>query len=166
DYRSSSLAVALSELALARSKEVAAKVDEALGGYGLFGVELFIKDDEVWFSEVSPRPHDTGMVTLISQDLSEFALHVRAILGLPIGTITQYGPSASAVVLRDGHSQDIRYQGIGEALALVSGSQLRLFGKPEIAGRRRLGVALARGQQCEEAVEKAKAVAARVEVIC
>lgn len=104
------------------------------------------------------------MVTLISR-ISEFALHVRAILGLPIGTITQYGPSASAVVLRDGHSQDIRYQGIGEALALVSGAQLRLFGKPEIAGRRRLGVALARGQQCEEAVEKAKAVAARVEVI-
>ncbi|CAJ1770918.1 Formate-dependent phosphoribosylglycinamide formyltransferase [Aeromonas salmonicida] len=138
----------------------------ALGGYGLFGVELFIRGDEVWFSEVSPRPHDTGMVTLISQDLSEFALHVRAILGLPIGTITQYGPSASAVVLRDGHSQDIRYQGIGAALALVSGAQLRLFGKPEIAGRRRLGVALARGQQCEEAVEKAKAVAARVEVIC
>ena len=88
----------MSELALARSKEVAAKVVEALGGYGLFGVELFIRGDEVWFSEVSPRPHDTGMVTLISQDLSEFALHVRAILGLPIGTITQYGPSASAVV--------------------------------------------------------------------
>lgn len=165
DYRESWQPQVMSELALARSKEVAAKVVEALGGYGLFGVELFIKGDEVWFSEVSPRPHDTGMVTLISQDLSEFALHVRAILGLPIGTITQYGPSASAVVLRDGHSQDIRYQGIGEALALVSGAQLRLFGKPEIAGRRRLGVALARGQQCEEAVEKAKAVAARVEVI-
>ena len=165
DYRESWQPQAMSELALARAKEVAARVVEALGGYGLFGVELFIRGDEVWFSEVSPRPHDTGMVTLISQDLSEFALHVRAILGLPIGTITQYGPSASAVVLRDGHSQDIRYQGIGEALALVSGAQLRLFGKPEIAGRRRLGVALARGQQCEEAVEKAKAVAARVEVI-
>ena len=166
DYRESWQPQAMSTLALARSKEVAAKVVGALGGYGLFGVELFIRGDEVWFSEVSPRPHDTGMVTLISQDLSEFALHVRAILGLPIGTITQYGPSASAVVLRDGHSQDIRYQGIGEALALVSGAQLRLFGKPEIAGRRRLGVALARGQQCEEAVEKAKEVAARVEVIC
>ena len=165
DYRESWQPQAMSELALARAKEVAARVVEALGGYGLFGVELFIRGDEVWFSEVSPRPHDTGMVTLISQDLSEFALHVRAILGLPIGTITQYGPSASAVVLRDGHSQDICYQGIGEALALVSGAQLRLFGKPEIAGRRRLGVALAHGQQCEEAVEKAKAVAARVEVI-
>ncbi|WP_421272185.1 formate-dependent phosphoribosylglycinamide formyltransferase [Aeromonas taiwanensis] len=165
DYRESWQPQAMSELALARAKEVAAKVVEALGGYGLFGVELFIRGDEVWFSEVSPRPHDTGMVTLISQDLSEFALHVRAILGLPIGTITAFGPSASAVVLRDGHSQDIRYQGVGEALALVPGAQLRLFGKPEIAGRRRLGVALARGQDCPEAVEQAKAVAARVEVL-
>lgn len=165
DYRESWQPQAMSELALARSKAVAAKVVEALSGYGLFGVELFIKGDEVWFSEVSPRPHDTGMVTLISQDLSEFALHVRAILGLPVGTITQYGPSASAVVLRDGHSQNIRYQGIGEALALVPGAQLRLFGKPEIAGRRRLGVALARAQDCPDAVEKAKAVAAKVEVI-
>ncbi|OBR45333.1 MULTISPECIES: formate-dependent phosphoribosylglycinamide formyltransferase [Aeromonas] len=165
DYRESWQPQAMSELALARSKEVAAKVVEALGGYGLFGVELFIKGDEVWFSEVSPRPHDTGMVTLISQDLSEFTLHVRAILGLPIGAITQYGPSASAVVLREGHSQDIRYQGIGEALALVPGAQLRLFGKPEIAGRRRLGVALTRAKQCDEAVEKAKAVAAGVKVL-
>ncbi len=165
DYRESWQPQAMSKLALARSKEVAAKVVEALGGYGLFGVELFVKGDEVWFSEVSPRPHDTGMVTLISQDLSEFALHVRAILGLPIGTITQYGPSASAVVLREGHSQDIRYQGIGEALALVPGAQLRLFGKPEIAGRRRLGVALARAEDCPTAVEQAKAVAARVDVL-
>ena len=165
DYRESWQPQAMSELALARAKEVATKVVEALGGHGLFGVELFIKGDEVWFSEVSPRPHDTGMVTLISQDLSEFALHVRAILGLPVGTITQFGPSASAVVLRDGHSQNIRYQGVAEALALVPGAQLRLFGKPEIAGRRRLGVALARGQGCEEAVEKAKAVAARIEVL-
>ncbi|MGY3893024.1 formate-dependent phosphoribosylglycinamide formyltransferase [Aeromonas enterica] len=165
DYRESWQPQAMSELALARAKEVAARVVEALGGYGLFGVELFIRGDEVWFSEVSPRPHDTGMVTLISQDLSEFALHVRAILGLPIGTIIQYGPSASAVVLREGHSQNIRYQGIGEALALVPGAQLRLFGKPEIAGRRRLGVALTRGQDCHDAVEQAKAVAASVEVI-
>ncbi|MEH8139465.1 formate-dependent phosphoribosylglycinamide formyltransferase [Aeromonas veronii] len=165
DYRESWQPQVMSELALARSKAVAAKVVEALGGYGLFGVELFIKGDEVWFSEVSPRPHDTGMVTLISQDLSEFALHVRAILGLPVGTITQYGPSASAVVLREGHSQNIRYQGIGEALALVPGAQLRLFGKPEIAGRRRLGVALARAADCQDAVEKAKAVAAKVEVL-
>ena len=140
-------------------------VEREFGGHGLFGVELFIRGDEVWFSEVSPRPHDTGMVTLISQDLSEFALHVRAILGLPVGTITQFGPSASAVVLREGHSQNIRYGAIGEALALVPGAQLRLFGKPEIAGRRRLGVALARGEDCNEAVEQAKAVAARVEVL-
>ncbi|WP_310597453.1 formate-dependent phosphoribosylglycinamide formyltransferase [Aeromonas aquatica] len=165
DYRESWQPQAMSELALTRAKEVAAKVVEALGGYGLFGVELFVQGENVWFSEVSPRPHDTGMVTLISQDLSEFALHVRAILGLPVGHITQYGPSASAVVLRDGHSQDLRYRGIGEALSLVPGAQLRLFGKPEIAGRRRLGVALARGQDCEEAVAQAKAVAARVEVI-
>ncbi|MGL6496846.1 formate-dependent phosphoribosylglycinamide formyltransferase [Aeromonas veronii] len=165
DYRESWQPQVMSELALARSKAVAAKVVEALGGHGLFGVELFIKGDEVWFSEVSPRPHDTGMVTLISQDLSEFALHVRAILGLPVGTITQYRPSASAVVLREGHSQNIRYQGIGEALALVPGAQLRLFGKPEIAGRRRLGVALARAEDCQDAVEKAKAVAAKVEVL-
>ncbi|MGH1409812.1 MAG: formate-dependent phosphoribosylglycinamide formyltransferase [Aeromonas sp.] len=165
DYRESWQPQVMSELALARSKEVAAKVIEALGGYGLFGVELFIRGDEVWFSEVSPRPHDTGMVTLISQDLSEFALHVRAILGLPVGTITQYGPSASAVVLREGHSQDIRYQGIGEALAKAPGAQLRLFSKPEIAGRRRLGLALARAEDCQDAVEKAKAVAARVEVL-
>ena len=165
DYRESWQPQAMSELALARAKEVAAKVVEALGGHGLFGVELFIRGDEVWFSEVSPRPHDTGMVTLISQDLSEFALHVRAILGLPVGTITQFGPSASAVVLREGHSQNIRYGAIGEALALVPGAQLRLFGKPEIAGRRRLGVALARGEDCNEAVEQAKAVAARVEVL-
>ncbi|MBX9564669.1 formate-dependent phosphoribosylglycinamide formyltransferase [Aeromonas hydrophila] len=165
DYRESWQPQVMSELALARSKAVAAKVVEALGGYGLFGVELFIKGDEVWFSEVSPRPHDTGMVTLISQDISEFALHVRAILGLPIGTITQYGPSASAVVLREGYSQDIRYQGIGEALALVPSAQLRLFGKPEIAGRRRLGVALARAEDCPTAVEQAKAVAARVDVL-
>ena len=165
DYRESWQPQVMSELALARSKEVAAKVVEALGGYGLFGVELFIRGDEVWFSEVSPRPHDTGMVTLISQDLSEFALHVRAILGLPVGTITQYGPSASAVVLREGHSQNISYQGIGEALALVPGAQLRLFGKPEIAGRRRLGVALARAEDCQDAVEKAKAVAAKVDVL-
>ncbi|EGX6954133.1 formate-dependent phosphoribosylglycinamide formyltransferase [Aeromonas hydrophila] len=165
DYRESWQPQAMSELALARSKDVAAKVVEALGGYGLFGVELFIRSDEVWFSEVSPRPHDTGMVTLISQDLSEFALHVRAILGLPVGTITQYGPSASAVVLREGHSQNIRYQGIGEALALVPGAQLRLFGKPEIAGRRRIGVALARAEDCPTAVEQAKAVAARVDVL-
>lgn len=155
----------MSELALARSKAVAAKVVEALGGYGLFGVELFIKGDEVWFSEVSPRPHDTGMVTLISQDLSEFALHVRAIHG----AAGRHHHPVRAERLRRGAARgsqpDIRYQGIGEALALVPGAQLRLFGKPEIAGRRRLGVALARAEDCPTAVEQAKAVAAVVDVL-
>ncbi|QFI54619.1 formate-dependent phosphoribosylglycinamide formyltransferase [Aeromonas simiae] len=165
DYRESWQPQVMSDAALRRSQEVAGKVVAALGGHGLFGVELFVKGDEVWFSEVSPRPHDTGMVTLISQDLSEFALHVRAILGLPIGCITQYGPSASAVVLRDGDSSDIRFAGLAEALASVPGAQLRLFGKPEIHGRRRLGVALARGRDTDEAVSLAKQVADRVEVI-
>jgi len=164
DYRESWQPQAMSETVWHKACEIAGKVVSALGGYGLFGVELFIKGDEVYFSEVSPRPHDTGMVTLISQDLSEFALHVRAILGLPIGRITQYGPSASAVVLREGHSSNLRYAGVAEALALVPGAQLRLFGKPEIAGRRRLGVALARATEVAEAVELAKQVAARVEV--
>lgn len=162
DYRESWQPQAMSEQALIRSREVAGKVVEALGGHGLFGVELFVKGDQVWFSEVSPRPHDTGMVTLISQDLSEFALHVRAILGLPIGRITHFGPSASAVVLCDGHSQDIRFSGLAEALAPVPGAQLRLFGKPEIQGRRRLGVALARGRDTQEAITLAKQVADRV----
>ncbi len=164
DYRESWQPQAMSETVWHKACEIAGKVVSALGGYGLFGVELFIKGDEVYFSEVSPRPHDTGMVTLISQDLSEFALHVRAILGLPIGQITQYGPSASAVVLREGHSSNLRYAGVAEALALVPGAQLRLFGKPEIAGRRRLGVALARASEVAEAVNLAKQVAARVEV--
>lgn len=164
DYRESWQPQVMSDLALARSRDVAGKVVAALGGHGLFGVELFVKGDEVWFSEVSPRPHDTGMVTLISQDLSEFALHVRAILGLPVGQITQYGPSASAVVLRDGDSNDIGFAGVAEALSLVPGAQLRLFGKPEIHGRRRLGVALARGTDTREAVDLAKQVADRVEV--
>ncbi|WP_409423017.1 formate-dependent phosphoribosylglycinamide formyltransferase [Pseudaeromonas sp. ZJS20] len=164
DYRESWQPQAMSETVWHKACEIAGKVVSALGGYGLFGVELFIKGDEVYFSEVSPRPHDTGMVTLISQDLSEFALHVRAILGLPIGRITQYGPSASAVVLREGHSSNLRYAGVAEALALVPGAQLRLFGKPEIAGRRRLGVALARATEVAAAVDLAKQVAARVEV--
>ena len=154
----------MSDELLAKSQRVAREVVKALGGYGLFGVELFIKGDEVYFSEVSPRPHDTGMVTLISQDLSEFALHVRAILGLPIGKITQYGPAASAVILREGDSTDIGYGNLSSALALIPGAQLRLFGKPEIAGRRRLGVALVRADNVELAIEQAKQVAAAVDV--
>jgi phosphoribosylglycinamide formyltransferase 2 len=164
DYRESWQPQAMSEVLLAKSQHVAREVVKALGGYGLFGVELFIKGDEVYFSEVSPRPHDTGMVTLISQDLSEFALHVRAILGLPIGKITQYGSSSSAVVLREGHSHNISYGNISTALALIPGAQLRLFGKPEIAGRRRLGVALVRAETVDLAIEQAKQVAAAVDV--
>jgi phosphoribosylglycinamide formyltransferase 2 len=164
DYRESWQPQIMSDELLAKSQHVAREVVSALGGYGLFGVELFIKGDEVYFSEVSPRPHDTGMVTLISQDLSEFALHVRAILGLPIGKITQYGPAASAVILREGDSTDIGYGNLSSALALIPGAQLRLFGKPEIAGRRRLGVALVRAENVELAIEQAKQVAAAVDV--
>ena len=134
----------------------------ALGGYGLFGVELFVCGDEVIFSEVSPRPHDTGMVTLISQDLSEFALHVRAFLGLPIGAIRQYGPAASAVILPQLTSQNVTFSNIQAAVG--AGLQLRLFGKPEIDGSRRLGVTLAIADNVEEAVARAKAAAAAVVV--
>ena len=127
----------------------------ALGGHGLFGVELFVKGDEVIFSEVSPRPHDTGMVTMISQDLSQFALHARAILGLPVPNIHLHGPSASAVVMVEGDSRQVSFGNLDKALATVD-TQLRLFGKPEVAGRRRMGVALARA----DSVDAARAVAA------
>ena len=164
DYRESWQPQAMSQAALEKAQQIGAKVVEALGGYGLFGVELFIKGDEVYFSEVSPRPHDTGMVTLISQDLSEFALHVRAILGLPIANIRQHGPSASAVVLKEGDSDNLRYTGLAAALSEAD-TQLRLFGKPEIHGRRRLGVALARDLDIQSAIDKALRSAAKVEVI-
>ena len=146
-----------------KAHDIAEAITGELGGYGLFGVELFIKGDEVIFSEVSPRPHDTGMVTLISQDLSEFALHVRAILGLPVSQIEQYGPSASAVVLVEGSSTQPAYKGFKQALNL-SGVQLRLFGKPGLDGRRRLGVALARGETISEARQKACKLADSVKV--
>ncbi|MDI5836609.1 formate-dependent phosphoribosylglycinamide formyltransferase [Shewanella xiamenensis] len=164
DYRESWQPQAMSADVLAKSQTIASKVVEALGGYGLFGVELFVKGSDVYFSEVSPRPHDTGLVTLISQDLSEFALHVRAILGLPIPNIHQHGPSASAVVLVEGKSKNIRYQGLADALA-AENTQLRLFAKPEIDGRRRLGVALARDKDIESAVNKALDSASKVKVI-
>lgn len=160
DYRESWQPQQMSAAALARAQEIAASVVNALGGYGLFGVELFVCGDEVVFSEVSPRPHDTGMVTLISQDLSEFALHVRAFLGLPIGTIRQYGPAASAVILPQLESQDVRFAHVDAALG--TGLQLRLFGKPGISGQRRLGVALATGESTEEAVARAVASAAAI----
>ncbi|MDU0355211.1 formate-dependent phosphoribosylglycinamide formyltransferase [Paraglaciecola aquimarina] len=163
DYRESWQPAAMSAIAIEKAQAVAKSVVQALGGFGLFGVELFIKGDEVIFSEVSPRPHDTGLVTLISQDLSEFALHARAILGLPINQIEQYGPSASAVVLREGTSNDIRYSGLEEALSQPQ-TQIRLFGKPEIDGRRRLGVVLKRHSSIEKAVEVAVNTAAKINV--
>ncbi|MGB1952146.1 MAG: formate-dependent phosphoribosylglycinamide formyltransferase [Marinobacter sp.] len=163
DYRESWQPQAMSEQALARSREIAEAVASNLGGYGVYGVELFVKGDEVWFSEVSPRPHDTGLVTLVSQDLSEFALHARAILGLPIPAIRQLGASASAVILPEGESADVSYYGLQEALA-VPDTQLRLFGKPELHGRRRMGVALAKGETIEQAREAARRSAAAVKV--
>ncbi|MCQ8227972.1 formate-dependent phosphoribosylglycinamide formyltransferase [Pantoea trifolii] len=162
DYRESWQPQQMSELALQRAQDIAANVVKALGGYGLFGVELFVCGDDVVFSEVSPRPHDTGMVTLISQDLSEFALHVRAFLGLPIGGIRQYGPAASAVIVPELNSQNVQFGNIEAALG--AGLQLRLFGKPEIAGQRRLGVALATGENTDDAIARAVASAAAVKV--
>ncbi|MDR3002029.1 MAG: formate-dependent phosphoribosylglycinamide formyltransferase [Fibromonadaceae bacterium] len=163
DYRWSWQPQEMSKQALAESERVAKLVTDALGGYGIFGVELFIKGDEVLFSEVSPRPHDTGMVTLISQDLSEFALHARAILGLSVPNIALHGPSASVAMRVDGQSDLISYSGLEDALNEPD-TGLRLFGKPNINGHRRLGVALARGANVEEAIEKAKKVANKIKV--
>ena len=163
DYRESWQPQAMSVTALADAQRMVAAVTDALGGHGIFGVELFIKGDAVIFSEVSPRPHDTGLVTLISQNLSEFALHARAILGLPIPLIRQWGPSASAVLLVAGDSSDMRYGNLAEALSLPD-TDLRLFGKPEVCGERRLGVGLARANTIDEAVQKALQVTAAIEV--
>lgn len=163
DYRESWQPHPMSDVALARAKEMADKVTESLGGWGIFGVEFFVKGDTVYFSEVSPRPHDTGLVTLISQDLSEFALHARAILGLPIPGIRQFGASASAVVLVEGESRQPLYHNI-EAALLESDTQVRLFGKPEIHGRRRLGVVLARDESIDSARRKASKAAAAIQV--
>ncbi len=162
DYQESWQPQPMSDSALSKAKEIAEKVTGALGGRGIFGVELFIKGDDVTFSEVSPRPHDTGMVTMIAQDLSQFALHARAILGLPIPNIMQHGPSASAVILVDGESDKVRFGNLETALADAD-TQLRLFGKPEVKGKRRMGVALARGGDIEQARQKAMKVAAAVE---
>ena len=163
DYQESWQPQAMSEKALESAQIMAEKVTAALGGWGLFGVELFVKGDDVIFSEVSPRPHDTGLVTLISQDLSEFALHARAILGLPIPNITQHGPAASAVILVEGESSQVRFGNLTEALAQPD-TGLRLFGKPEVSGQRRMGVALARGQSIAEACDKAIAAAGAVTI--
>jgi phosphoribosylglycinamide formyltransferase 2 len=142
---------------------MAEKVTSALGGKGLFGVELFIRGDEVIFSEVSPRPHDTGLVTLVSQDLSEFALHARAILDLPIPVIRQHGPSASSVILVRGESDNVQFGNLDKALGMAD-TQLRLFGKPGVSGSRRMGVALAVANTIEQAREKANSCAAAVAV--
>jgi len=163
DYHESWQPQPMSPAALELAKTMARQVTDALGGRGLFGVELFVKGDEVWFSEVSPRPHDTGMVTMLSQDLSEFALHVRAILGLPIPNIHQHGPAASYVILGEGDSDSPRFSVNPDGLRIPD-TALRLFGKPEVHGHRRLGVGLARGDNLEEARAKAKRVAQSVEV--
>ena len=163
DYQESWQPQPMSDKALQASQEVAGAITEALGGLGIFGVELFIKGDQVYFSEVSPRPHDTGLVTLLSQNLSEFALHARAILGLPVPDIEQRGPSASSVLLVQGDSNQMRYRGLDQALAQPE-TEVRLFGKPEVKGSRRLGVALARGESIQEARDKANAASAALKV--
>jgi phosphoribosylglycinamide formyltransferase 2 len=154
DYRQSWQPQPMTDEAIHKSKEIAESITTALGGFGIFGVELFIKDNDVIFSEVSPRPHDTGLVTLLSQDLSQFALHARAILGLPVPNIMQHGPAASSVILGEGNSDEISFDGVDKAL-MEQDTQIRLFGKPSISGRRRLGVAIARGKTIDKAKEKA-----------
>ena len=163
DYRESWQPQPMNDAALVEAERQAKAVTDALGGRGLFGVEFFVKGDQVWFSEVSPRPHDTGLVTLMSQDLSEFALHARAILGLPVPLIEQRGPSASSVLLVKGESTDMRYGNLDEALAQPD-TDLRLFGKPEVSGSRRLGVAVARADSVERARVKANKVIAAIKV--
>ena len=144
----------MSALALERAQAIAKAVTDALGGYGIFGVELFICGDDVIFSEVSPRPHDTGMVTMISQDLSEFALHARALMGLPVPGIRFYGPSASRAIVVEGDTDRIEFENVDKALE-EEGTQIRIFGKPEIKGHRRMGVILATADSVEEARAKA-----------
>jgi phosphoribosylglycinamide formyltransferase 2 len=163
DYQESWQPQPMSTAALKSAQDMARAVTDDLGGTGVFGVELFIKDDTVIFSEVSPRPHDTGLVTLISQDMSEFALHVRAVLGLPVPEIQTYGPAASHVILGQGRSTDIGFDIDPQVLSEAS-TQLRLFGKPEIDGSRRLGVALARGEDIAQARDRAARLARSVRV--
>lgn len=163
DYHESWQTHSMSPQALAESQRIAEAVTTALGGYGIFGVELFIKGDTVWFSEVSPRPHDTGMVTMISQNYSEFALHARALLGLPMPELKVVAPSASYVILGEGHSQNLRYSGIEEALSDPQ-VNIRLFSKPEIDGERRLGVVLATGKSTADARERAAAAVAKIKI--
>ena len=163
DYRESWQPQPMSESAIAQAQDIAKKVTDALGGYGIFGVELFVCGDEVLFSEVSPRPHDTGMVTMISQDLSEFALHARAVLGLPIPSINFYGPSASKAVVVEGDTDKVVFGNLDKVLAEPN-VQVRIFGKPEVKGHRRMGVILARGESVEDALAKAEKAYATLEV--
>lgn len=163
DYQESWQPQPMTAGAMAEAERIALSVTEALGGRGVFGVELFVKGDQVWFCEISPRPHDTGLVTLVSQDLSEFALHARAILGLPIPAIRQFGPSASAVVLVEGESKQVSFGNLSAALAEPD-TALRLFGKPEVSGQRRMGVALARDESIEAARAKALRAAEAVDI--
>ena len=153
DYHESWQPQRMTPLALQRAQDIAFKITDNLGGRGIFGVELFVSGDDVWFSEVSPRPHDTGMVTMISQNLSEFACHARAIFGFPIPKIRQYGPCASAVILGHGTSQAPAFENVAAAMA-EDDTEVRLFGKPDIDGERRLGVALAMGTTIEERAQK------------
>ena len=162
DYQESWQPQPMSASAMAEAERIALAITDALGGWGVFGVELFVKGDMVWFCEVSPRPHDTGLVTLISQDLSEFALHARAILGLPIPVIRQFGPSASAVVLVEGESEQVSFGNLSAALAEPD-TALRLFGKPGVKGQRRMGVALARDASIESARAKALRAASAID---
>jgi phosphoribosylglycinamide formyltransferase 2 len=155
DYRESWQPQPMSDGAIAEARDIARKITDALGGYGIFGVELFVKDDHVIFSEVSPRPHDTGMVTMISQDLSEFGLHARALLGLPVPSIRFYGSSASHAVVIEGNTTEIEFDNLEEVLK-EPGVQMRIFGKPEINGHRRMGVILATAPTVEEARAKAQ----------
>jgi phosphoribosylglycinamide formyltransferase 2 len=163
DYRESWQPQPMSVAAQQEAIRYAQAITDALGGYGVFGVELFIKGEEVLFSEVSPRPHDTGMVTMISQDLSQFALHARAILGLPIPVIRQVGPSASSVILVEGESENVSFGNLEKAL-VEPDTQLRLFGKPMVKGQRRMGVALGRAESIDEAREKANKVVSQVNI--
>ena len=154
DYRESWQPQVMSEKALQKAQDIARKVTDALGGYGIFGVELFIKGDDVLFSEVSPRPHDTGMVTMISHDMSQFALHARAVLGLPVPGVRFYGPSASRAIVVEGDTDKVVFGNLDEVLS-EEGVQMRIFGKPEVVGHRRLGVILATADTVEEARAKA-----------
>ena len=154
----------MSPAAIEKAEAIAKAITDALGGYGIFGVELFIKGEDVIFSEVSPRPHDTGMVTMISQDMSEFGLHARAILGLPISEVKFYGPSASKAIVVEGNTKEYEFCNLEKVLE-EPGVQIRIFGKPEIIGHRRVGVILATADTVEEALAKAERAYAKLEVV-